>query len=267
MLLWDKYPLRSGQWYYAKLGPLAVWLSRDERRYRYGYKYVGSDEYSRECLFVETSVVPEDVQFLQVLAEKPQPELSFRPALPARPVLVNLGAPVRLLPGSEIDLFVSIPLWFQAVLEGGRILFDIPSVVLPNIWFGGLSTGKLGYSLNGFFAWRREDVFLLPNVIVCPLKVKNASRSEFLPTRVAILADNLPVFLKPLDREGGEGPEAFLLTAEARAEFQGNDEVDLEVLDRLPPQLSGARLLTEPRATGENILRKGLFLLRKSSNF
>jgi len=264
MLLWDKYVLADGLWYYLKAGPLAVWLHRDERRYSCGSRYMGSEENSRDCLFTETSIVPEAVPFSQVVAERASAEVFFRPALPPRPLIVNLGASVRLLPGGEMKIYVSIPLWFQVLVEGNRILFDIPSVVLPGTWFGSLAAGRAAYSLSGAFAWKREEVFPLPNMVVCPLRIRNVARSDFLPSKVAVLSDNLPVYLKTMERGGSD--ETLLITPEATAEFRGNDEIDLEVSDKVPVEFGGARLLAEPRATGENILKKGLFLLKISSN-
>lgn len=120
-------------------------------------------------------------------------ELEVRPALPDRPVVVQVEIPYRLDPGNETSIFVRVPLWLQLFEQGSqKPLVDLPTVVLSGTWFGRFTEGELSYWISSSARTEIEPDPARPYLAITRAVLRNTSRDplrvDTLCLRTAFLA-------------------------------------------------------------------------------
>ena len=185
--------------------------------------------------------------------------LTLSPFMPDRPVVVAAGTRFALGAGVEARFYVEIPVWVRATVGGDprRILFDTPTRRLSNTWFGGVMTGRLCYSLDRPMVFHREELTGQDDTAVCTVRFRNQSRSQFSSGKVAVFADLLRVYRR----------SERLWTNDAIATVVAPDQLSLSVGEELPFPKAELEQLADSRVpAGENIVRKGLILLKTITN-
>jgi hypothetical protein len=188
------------------------------------------------------------------------PELSHRfrlgPLLPDRPVVVGSSKVLKLLPGCHARFFVMIPLCLRLEVGGANStpLVELPSVVLSNTWFGGLTYGELCYSLKTTAHMALGDLEPPPHMLLCPVHLRNTSNDALDFQKLCIHVEHLKVYAS-LTR---------LWSNEVTIAYEGENALShVKYGDAAPAFDEGCRLVSAERVpAGKSIFKKSFGFLR-----
>ena len=191
---------------------------------------------------------PPDAEWSRWATPSEEREVSLRPALPDRPVVLEPEWPFRLLPGAEARVFVRVPLWIRMDLvvrdpggeEGIRRvrLQESPAVLMSDTWWGELHSGELAYWLPTTARRTMATRLFAPHVAICPLVLRNRANEDLRVEKLALRTNHLSLFVQ--DRR--------IWSDESRVLYQGGEEgSQIEMAGRAPPEAEGAKLVSGPR--------------------
>ncbi|NDV63171.1 hypothetical protein G0Q06_11965 [Puniceicoccales bacterium CK1056] len=183
----------------ARLGPLKLWVSRNDQEWAYACEY-GDLSDVQDIAQVPFDVIPEGMEWTKTVFASAPREVRFQPTVPDRPLVVKPEHPV-VIPVGELGLFfVLMPVFISIRVEdkGKEIeLGIVPSRQLSDTWFGHPTVGEFCYSLP--FAAERDFSVLnpYPHHVVCPIQIKNRSDESlvfeklcFRPNYVSLYCGN-----------------------------------------------------------------------------
>lgn len=120
-------------------------------------------------------------------------ELTLRPKLADRPVVVRPYAPLTLPAFHKITLYVSTPLWLT--LNMADIHLELPTQQLSDTWMGALTgEGALCYGSHTHARLDKELLLKLPFRALTAVSVSNAGAENFVLKRLSIPAPYLSLF-------------------------------------------------------------------------
>ena len=253
MDIWTKQPINEGKTYKSQLGPLCLWLKKTDDEL-----YIAADRDSETLAttshgFTETTdPEPETFDWGRWVVGKDERSVQLSPTMPDRGVVVRPESSVKIPPGKEAVFFVSIPIWVKVCVGGSKPynLWEVPTVVRSNTWFGDTLSGELCYSLVSRARRQAEDVDHPMHKAVCPVKIRNESGHMLNVDRFCVHVEHLSVF----------GGVRLLWTNEVTIRFQGEDQISRIDYARQKPDLdSQVKLLTPPRVPlKETLLKRSL---------
>ncbi len=238
--LWQPTALPEGPALSWRCGQLRLWRRRGEG----------------DCLIAVERDIPGEIppappaslSWQRFCGLKPWTHMDAEPCLPDRPVIVRPLDSLVVPPGGESRLFLAIPLSAQIFaggkpnensLEDKQLLTTIPSHVLSDTWFGDPVQGELGYSLK--IPAMRDPAGLpdLPNLVHCPLVVKNHDNQPLAVQKLCLRGEFLRIF------QGSE----FLWTPEVMLEQTDRSGMSLVSYATDAPTEAGANpvMLAEHR--------------------
>ena len=195
LTLWQPITLEEGRPYPWRCGPFRLWLKRSGHDCLSAVERAPFDENSNQ--------VPAGAAFYRFCGLKPWTHLDAEPALPNRPLIVRPSDKLIVPPGGEARLFLAIPLFVQLNVGGKptdnsltdkQTLSVIPSHVLSDTWFGDPVSGELGYGLKIPATRDPEELPRQPNLVYCPLVVKNRDTQPLVIERVCVRGEFLRIF-------------------------------------------------------------------------
>jgi hypothetical protein len=170
------------------------------------------------------------------------PQIRIRPALPSRPLVIQTGTPLTLVPRAQARIFVRVPLWVQIELqdEGGSIVLEeFSTVQLSDTWWGDLTTGELCFFQPTHARRIFSPELLAEHLAVCPLLLLNRSSQSLPVEKFAFQVPNLSLF----SCSGGFWAD------ESVVHFQDETEgVRVEMTGRPPAEALDPVRVSEPRA-------------------
>jgi len=130
-----------------------------------------------------------------ILGYKPQ-HISFLPALPNRPVVIRPYIPTAIPPDRSAFFYIKIPLCIRVQIEGNSspVLCEIPTVTMSNTWFGDVTAGELCYLLKAHLSNTLADIETNFHYAICPVTIKNTSKSELEFQRFCLHLEYLAIF-------------------------------------------------------------------------
>ncbi|HCR37783.1 MAG TPA: hypothetical protein DIU37_06490 [Opitutae bacterium] len=175
--LWEPHELPIDASILWQCGPVRIYFRRRDQDWLIA-SHVSSDR-SIEAKVELCEDFPPNIQWSRWALNQDATKFKIRPCMPDRPIVVRPSTQLALPPGSQVQFFVSIPLWLDVgVYVQNKYVFSstpIPSAILSSTWFGDVLEGELCYALRTF-AYRNVDHFdLLPNRVLCPLTITNQS--------------------------------------------------------------------------------------------
>jgi hypothetical protein len=172
-------------------------------------------------------------------------ELVLMPALADRSVVTRLETLFKVMPGAELVLYVSTPLWVMVQLGAPAMaVADIPILRPSDTWFGPSTlAGELCYASRTTGRLRRDALPSLPHRAITSVQIRNRSSKPLALDRM-----NVPVvYLSLFEADNGQ-----LWTEDVLLEHA--DEEELVPLRLLPRQHTSMRVVTRPRRKPENAL-------------
>ncbi len=241
-LWWRDYPLEINELRQWEIGPLSLAVRRLDQEWQIYYddnqQRNENDSEDNPSLALNTEPAAARGRYV---VSKTTPGCSLVPALADRAVITRPAIPFYVLPGQQLTLFVSTPLWVsvQAGVECLPLL-DLPVLQPSDTWFGpSTREGDLCYAIH---TNARIDHAALPHRsyrAITPVVVSNRAPS-------ALLLDRLKLPVPFLALYGADNDylwtQAMVMTRNSES---GQDF--LEIQDGPPSQCPGAQPIAPPR--------------------
>lgn len=184
----------------------------------------------------ERWVLPQDKR--KKMQEMP---VSLRPLFPERPLILRPESPLRLLAGSELVMFIRVPVYVALYDENARpvrLLTELPVIRLSNTWFGSMTEGEMCYWLKTRARSVPESQADEPHLCSCPIHIVNTSDEELLVDKLCLRLDPLSIY----------EDEGRLWSDQMNIFYKGEEKFsDLDAAGTPPAQAPAARLLSPPR--------------------
>ncbi len=243
---------RMGRW---GIGSLALWVEHRREDWRLAYLECPGEPPS-EGAAVECSVEPEEppaeATVERVVGEPSDDRLRLLPVLADRSIVARPETPLRLLPGAEASLFVSIPIWIRLELAGSsQVLLDVPARRPSDTWFGpSTRQGVLCYAVRTKARLNLENLTVLPDRAIARVCLRNLAASEILLERLNLPVDELALYA---DSSGNLWTQQLTVQ---RTEGAGEVVVDFD--QQPPPEAAGAERVADARTPARRGLLRAL---------
>lgn len=287
--VWGSHSFSIGEEQYFTLGSLYIGIRRTVTTWQYAFRQLpgvtpepdaGNDTGTEPA-------VDEQMTWSTFINDSKVDLITFVPAAPDRPLVVKTEQQVYVAPGATYTFFTAIPLWVQAWVgtPGTQLLFDVPTRSFSNTWFGGAMTGRLCYTSSEQVVRHAHEVKTADGTpsAYCPVSVRNNAHVPLGFNKLAVFADLMRIYettdtapaspsrrRRKVPRKGVHIPVALgdLWTNEAIAVYSTEEELNISVSDRSPEIPATLTLVNGPRnPDADNIIRRGLILLRRISNY
>ena len=237
----------AARWY---VGPSTLWIHRSMHSWYIVHSEVDEREddvasFSRPQPIAETSLSLDDLPPGAAVArysfQKTDRQLSIMPVLADRAVVVQPEVPLFVLPGEEVTIYVSTPLWIRLEVGAeGRLLREVPSHRPSDTWFGpSTRDGELCYALKTTARLRLQSLPVRMHRAVTPIRVKNNSGAALNIDRVQLPVQYLSLY---------EGDNGRLWTESLTLEREPGGELTTVRFDKITPLEAGeVTLLRGPR--------------------
>jgi hypothetical protein len=247
MQQWGTFSIPESGPFFWQVGPKRLWVEREGLEIRIATEL--KDEDMGEAGEVAIPKPPE-LQWKRWLLKHPAETIRILPAMPSHNLIVHSKEPLSILPNAQGYFFVSIPVFIEVRLGKAEtdLLISEPTRSLSKTWFGDFSSGELCLSLRTPVLVSLEGEVFPPYRAMCPVRVRNTSKTQLAFRRLSINVNLLRIF---------QGVH-HLWTNEVHLEFVG-DYLSSRVENRTdPPSFEkAAKLLTDSRVPADrSLLRK-----------
>jgi hypothetical protein len=253
MTIWSVYEIPPDNFYYFKIGSLAVWLKRSQKE----WLIATENDFSKDkgiALLKKISLKQADrekMNWNRWITEKKENKLFLKPVLPDRALVIRPKFPVKIISGQEAMFFINIPVWLQLKAgEEEKILCELPVEKMSNTWFGDFAQGELCYS-------HKTEIQLKPDMAAdselyaaCPLKIKNDSKDILDFRRICLHVEYLNLY---------QGDKR-LWTNRVNISFKGQDKASQINIGRKTPDYGkNVKLISPSRLKADTSLFKKSF--------
>lgn len=239
-LWWGEYALDLDQVLQSDIGPLsfAIRRLRQEWRIYYDYNPLWDEAAGGEAAFLDVETVAARGRY--VMGQTTE-GCTLVPALADRPVVTRPEIPFYILPGQQLTLFVSTPLWVGIQAGGERVpLLEVPILLLSDTWFGpSTRQGDLCYAINTNARIDPDGLLRRSYRAITPVVVSNRADDPLLLERLKLPVPLLDLYAAKND---------FLWTQAVqmiRHSDEGKDQ--LKIQDGPPIHCPGAKLVAPAR--------------------
>jgi len=199
---WGEFEIPEGQAGSWQIGPLALVVQRQPMEWRVAHERASDvlDDTVAVACPIDPEAVVEKGKVLRIVSRHAQGHLHITPVLADRPLVARPETAFRLLPGEEIGLYVSIPLWVRVEIEarndnGRQEILDVASWRPPDTWFGpSTSDGELGYAIRINARLNRENLPVLGYRAITQVVVRNRAQDSLSLERMSLPVPNLSLF-------------------------------------------------------------------------
>lgn len=219
-----------------QMGPLHLWYKQSDGEAWFCHQHFNTDAAP------SAAAPPPEEQFpWQRWADLSEDSLlAVIPTLPDRPVVVKVENPFWLASGSRSTVHVRIPLWvrIQAEKPSFRMLFELPTVILSDTWFGSFTRGELCYWLTSSARRKIEADRTRPFLAICPIQIKNDSSAVLHVEKFCMRVEGLSLF----------SCEGQIWASETRIVYRGKHaSSQIEISKQKPQGLQQAERIGEAR--------------------
>ncbi|HPS01511.1 MAG TPA: DUF432 domain-containing protein [Candidatus Sumerlaeota bacterium] len=246
MQQWGTFPIPESRPFFWQVGPRRLWIERTGLEIRIASDLNGEVGSSDSVDLPK----PAELQWKRWMLKSPAATAQILPAMPGQNLIVHSKDPLSILPNAQGFFFVRIPVFVEVRLGKTEtdLLVSEPTRSLSKTWFGDFSSGELCLSLRTPVLSSLEGEELPAYRAVCPIRVRNTSKTQLAFRRLCVNVNLLRIF------QGAH----HLWTNEVHMEFVG-DYLSSRVENRTdPPSFEkGAKLLTDSRVPADrSLLRK-----------
>jgi hypothetical protein len=241
---WGRHRIGERRTSYWQIGPLHLWIQNLPHQWRLSWEH--SDDWLESTVRVLPELENEDppagiFEERYTFAESGV-ELSFSPSLADRPVVTRLETPLHVLPGEDVMLYVSTPLWLRLEMtDPPKSLREIPSYRLSDTWFGpvGEPGGEVAYASRTHAVLQLEDIAFRPHCAITAVHLKNLGETSLLLERL-----NLPMRRLSLFFGSRSGFWTDMVTLERK---EDSELAELRLERQPPPEASPTQFVSQPR--------------------
>lgn len=256
MTPWEPIGLDEGSCYFWQIGPLRLWVQNLGAEWIEAHEYDAESEHYTSLVSARPAEKPPGLEWSRLICNEESSVLKLTPFLPDRPVVVGSKQTLKVLPGSDALFFVTVPMWISLCVgrHGASKLMEIPSVVLSNTWFGGLTSGEFCYSLKTAAYRTVKDALVFANELICPVRVKNVATTALDFKRLCVHVEHLKIY----------GGPVLLWTNEVAITHEGADLPSSVKYNETPPPFEERCVLINRERTPpeRNLFKKSFSFLR-----
>lgn len=230
-----------------RIGPLDLRVARGDESWRVAYRWDGdpmSDEVDRP---EPTRIEPASPGFMAMhIAQTDGVAIvEVTPVSADRPVVSRPEAPIHLLAGDAVQVYIGAPIWARLTLrDPARVAADIPIAEAGDTWFGAADkTGELAYRSRTAARASADQVLRRPGRSVTPLRIENHTTERVVVERINLPCPRLSLYS---DASGRLWTERLTMRI---------DEAGAQVVFGEPPDFLGpVEQVTAPRVPRESNL-------------
>lgn len=230
--IWETYKVQAdAPDLHLVLGEMNTWVKRRDDEFWIAHQY------KKE---MESDIEKEDeIEWSRWVHKSTSEDIKIAPVFPDLPIIVSSEFPLKLAPGSKIQIFTRVPVWMQISLDkSDYILTEIPSVKLSRTWFGTTREGELCYYLTTKARRNLANVEIKPYVINCPIWITNEDSKDL----------NFDKFCFRVERLGVYQANEELWADETKIVYHGEElNSDITMTGKLPANLGKSEKLSKPR--------------------
>jgi len=241
-----------------EIGPLRLWLERREHEWRaIAARHDPLAEPASAVHLPAPTAAPANGHATRYAAPPEHSHFTLKPRLADRPVVVRPDTPLRILPGCDVDVLVSTPVWVAVFLSSqaseGRALrrpvtalgsdelelFELPVVRPSDTWFGpNTLEGELAYISKTSARLAFNELPLRAGRAVTRIRVRNRTLEPMTIERVLLPAPELQLYVDPASN---------IWTQAVDVELKGNGVADIRYLPGPPLHAPTAVPIGQPR--------------------
>ena len=239
MNIWEAFTVEESVCYFRKIGPVRLWIRKQLDEWNIGWDYVSTNTHGISEQTLDT-VNDTDIGWHRKVVRKNQNTVKLVPVMPDRPVVVKPESELKIVKNAGATFFVRIPLWLKVVTRANSLetLYEIPTVVLSNTWFGEPDDGELCYSMKTFARRSLTGVEPQPHLAICPIHIKNNADVDLIFKRLCIQVNHLGIY-----QSGSE-----MWANPLSVQFRGEDkESSVKYEDSAPKTDKEVTLIGQPR--------------------
>lgn len=218
---------------YISIGDLHLWMKTKDEDIWIGYRYseIKKDLYSEQP--------PDDLEWSRWAAKTINTDLKVTPVFPDLPIVVFSEYPLKVLPGTSIQIYTRIPIWIRISLKkNDHVLSELPSLKLSKTWFGTPVEGELCYWATTKARRNLSRVEKKPYVVNCPIQITNKATADLDFEKFCYRVEQLKIYEY----------EQELWADETQITYQGEELLsDITMSGKLPKGMEKSVLLSGPR--------------------
>lgn len=199
MRWWTTLPLGDGHERSLQLGPLALRLARLRDILRVAHR--DEDDDRPDVALGEPGPIQDVDEAWRVerFAGVPASDPRLVPLTATRSVVSRPEVPLVVLPGAELDVYVSTPLWLGVVL-GDVTVVDMPLRAPKPTFFGTPTQGTVAWAMRTLLRVDRSKIEPRPHRAITPVQIHNAGDDPLRVERLQIPVQRLSVHADAEDR-------------------------------------------------------------------
>lgn len=199
---WGKFEIpvnTSAQW---QIEPLSFAIQHLDKEWRISHQRDSNDDvFADQWQFDRNEFVPENYpKTTRYVFRKSTSTIEIKPQLADRTIVTKPATPISLVPGEEVVLYVSTPLWLQFEIGGqdSSSLDELAIHRMSDTWFGpSTREGEFCYASKTSGRINLENMLIKPNRAITPLIIRNLGADKFLLERVALPVPLLSLYATP----------------------------------------------------------------------
>ncbi len=241
---WGRHHIAERRTSYWQIGPLHLWAQRRPHQWRLSWEH-NDDQLEptvRQIHDLENEDPPDGINEERFTFRESGEALSFVPCLADRTIVTRLETPLRVLPGEDVTLYVSTPLWVRIeTLEPAKLLSEVPSYRLSDTWVGpvGRPGGELAYASRTPAALQLQDIPFRPHRAITAVHLKNLGATSLPLESLNLPMPRLSLFFSP---RSGFWTEMIALERKEDAELAA-----VRLKRRPPPEASPPQFVGQSR--------------------
>lgn len=248
---WGEFPLAEHQAYTWSMGERQIVIQRLKREWNTWHQETAEESkdpgsHAKWTVSeIPNTALPDNGSLGRHLQTSTSERIRILPALADRSIVTRPNVPLRLLSGEQARIYVSTPVWFQAItLPDESCFLDIPFWRPSDSWFGpSTMEGELCYAKYTDARSQLERLEQRPHRAITPVQVHNKQKGVLLIERL-----NVPVPLLSLYNDANRGLWTDTITVIREA---GGDAAELRLEKQAPAEVEAAQLVTEARVASE----------------
>jgi len=238
LIIWGEHELSSQKTLSWSIGDLMLWCKRKNQEIQIAYIHRSPNEYNKLGL----DEPPKDIIWSRWALKKDHPAIRLSPLFPDRPVVIIPESIFKLNREAQAKIYARVPIWvkIETAERESITLFEIPSVLLSNTWFGTFIEGELCYSITSSARREAEPDSYRPHLAICPLQLINKSEDDLPVEKICLRVSNLSVFFDDIQ----------LWSNETKITYTGKEaSSQIEFSHKKPSEAPSSSLISAPRHT------------------
>ena len=232
--IWGEHEIPLNKTKNWSIGDVQLWCKRTKDEIQIAYFTINDKNET------ERKEPAENISWSRWALKKEHPTIKFTPMFPDRPVVVKPESPFKLNKGVNARIYIRVPIWVK-ITQSTResiTLFEFPTIVLSNTWFGTFAEGELCYWISSGVRREIEPDPTRPYLAICAIQLMNKSDNDLIVEKICLRVSNLSLFYD----------KKQLWADETKVTYKGEQATSqIEFTGKPPTEAKSVELISPPR--------------------